>query len=148
MTTRSVKELLADPAFREQLAKGIAEDIANRQRQRADFLRSETFTHMVAALRDNPNPVRVASEDIARAPDRVKTETGWTFASEADLQLFFDVLASPHADTVEAGSRTEDKDCMFDNCSFRHYGLHVWMMSGQGTVTTISNLAAVASQAA
>lgn len=146
MPTPSIKELLADPAFREQLAKGFAEDMANRRRQREDFLRSETFMRMVAALRDNPSPVRVDSEEIAYFPDRVKAAVGWTFASEADVRLFFDVVASPDADTVEAGSRTEDEDCMFDNCSFRHYGLQVWMMSGQGTVISISNLVAIAGE--
>lgn len=144
MTTRSVKDLMADPEFRAQLQKGFAEDMAARKRQREAFLASETFTRMVAALRDNPNPLRVDSEEIAYFADRVKAEVGWTFATEEDIRMFFNVVACPHAETVEAGSQSEDDDCMFDNCSFRHFGLSVWMMFGQGTAICISNPAAVA----
>lgn len=143
MTTRSIKELLADPEFLEKLAKGVEEEMAQRRREREEFAASETFTRMVAALRDNPEPLRVDSEEVAYFADRVKAQVGWTFATENDIRLFFDIVASPNADTVEPGSLTEDDDCMFDNCSFRHHGLHVWMMSGQGTVISVYNTAAI-----
>jgi hypothetical protein len=143
MTTRSIKELLADPEFLEQLAKGVEEELTQRRREREEFASSETFTRMIAALRDNPQPVRIDSEEVAYFADRVKAEAGWTFATKNDIRLFFDIVASPNADTVEPGSLKEDDDCMFDNCSFWHYGLHVWMMSGQGTAISVYNKAAI-----
>jgi hypothetical protein len=142
MTTRSIKELLADPEFLEQLAKGVEEELTQRRREREQFVSSQTFQRMVAALRDNPQPLRVDSEEIAYFAERVKAAVGWEFATENDVRLFFDVVGSPNADTVEPGSLTEDEDCMFDNCSFWHYGLYVWMMSGQGTAISICNKAA------
>lgn len=142
MTTRSIKELLADPEFLEQLAKGVEEELTQRRREREEFASSQTFQRMVATLRDDPLPLRVDSEEIAYFADRVKAEVGWTFATENDVRLFFDVVGSPNADTVEPGSLKEDDDCMFDNCSFWHYGLYVWMMSGQGTAISIYNKAA------
>lgn len=143
MTTRSIKELLADPEFRKNLAQGLEDEMAQRRREREEFAASQTFIRMAAVLRENPNPVRVDSEEVSYFADRVKAEVGWTFATKNDIRLFFDVVASPNAETVEPGSRTEDEDCMFDNCSFRHFGLHVWMMSGQGTAISIYNMAAV-----
>jgi len=146
MATRSIKELLADPEFLDKVAEGVAQDMAARRQARVDFLHSETFNRMTVSLRDNTEPVSIHSEDVSYFAERVKGEAGWEFATDSDIRLFFDIIASPDADTVEPGSLTVDEDCMFENCSFKNHGLHVWMMSGQGTVISVSNDAAFRSR--
>ena len=135
MTTAALAAL-ADPAF---IAE-ISAQISARQEQRATFGRSEVFRRMVKALTSQAEPVAVDSEEASYFPDRVRVTAGWDFASAEDITLFFAVMSDAYADTVTPGSRVEDDDNPFDNCSFQHFGLHVSVMSGQGTFIRISNI--------
>ena len=116
----------------------VASMIAARQ-VRADFLAGAVFERMLAAVRDCPLPRAVDDEALAYFPEKTKASLGWEFATKEDIRHFIDIVANPDADTVEPGSLTNDAECTFDNCTFRHYGVNVWMMFGQGTAVSIFN---------
>lgn len=141
MNNEMVRKLLADPEFLKQAAREYEEKLEKDRRAKDEFIQSTTFQQMVAALRNNPTPVSVSCDDIAYRPDKVKAEAGWNFATQEDMDMFVKVLAHASADTVTPGSHSEDDDCMFDNTSFGHYGLHVFVMHGQGSFVRISNRA-------
>jgi len=139
MNNEMLKRLLADPEFLEQAARDYEKKLEQERHAKNEFIQSATFQQMVAALRDNPAPVSVSCDDIAYQTDKVKAEAGWDFATREDMDMFVKVLAHSSADTVTPGSHSEDEDCMFDNTSFEHYGLNVFVMHGQGSFVRISN---------
>lgn len=132
----ALDQVLAAPDFQANLLAHVL----GRRQERAAFGRSEVFQRMVAALTSQVERVAVDSEEAAYFPDRVRATAGWAFASVENIKLFFAVMSDAHAETVTPGSRVEDDDNPFDNCSFRHFGLHVNVMSGQGTFIRISNV--------
>jgi hypothetical protein len=131
----ALDQVLAAPDFQASL---VAHILARRE-ERAAFARSDVFKRMVAALTGQAQTVAIDSEEAAYFPDRLRATAGWEFASAEDIKLFFAVIAEAHAETVTPGSLTADEDNPFDNCSFQHYGLHVRVMSGQGTFIRVSN---------
>lgn len=139
MNTPSVQaaldQVLAAPDFQ---ASVLAHILARRE-ERAAFGRSDTFQRMAKALTSQRESVAVDSEEASYFPDRVRATAGWDFASAEDIKLFFAVMSDAHAETVTAGSLSEDDDNPFDNCSFQHFGLNVRVMSGQGTFIRISS---------
>lgn len=131
----ALDQVLAAPDFQANMLAHIL----GRRQERATFGCSEVFLRMVKALTSQPESVAVDSEEAAYFPDRVRATAGWDFASAEDIKLFFAVMSDAHAETVTPGSLTEDEDNPFDNCSFQHHGLHVSVMSGQGTFIRISS---------
>jgi hypothetical protein len=126
-------EAIKNPEFVAQLS---AQMLA-RQELRAAFARGDVFSRMVNALKSQGN-VAVDNQEVAYFPDRVRAQTGWDFATEEDMTLFFAVISDSYAETVVPGSRGEDEDNPFCNCHFEHFGLHVRVMSGQGTFISVS----------
>lgn len=123
-------------------AAAAAEQYLARLREREAFAQGETFARMLSALRDVSEPLAVDEESLAYYPQETKARVGWDFATEADVRLFIDIVADPQAATVEPGSMGSEDECSFPNCSFRHHGLNVWMMFGQGTAVSVYNDAA------
>ncbi len=140
MTARPLQTLSAEQL--QAVAASFVENMRAKAREREAFAQGETFARMRAALLEAAMPMAVDEESLAYYPQQTKARVGWEFASEADVRLFIDIVADPQAPTVEPGSLSSDADCPFSNCSFRHLGLNVWMMFGQGTAVSIYNDAA------
>lgn len=117
----------------------FAAELRAKRDAREAFAKSDTFNRMLEAFKGQCEHLVVDSEEVSYFPDKVRTTAGWEFATKEDIDQFFDVVSDSGADTVEAGSVTEDEDCPFDNSQFRHFGLTVYRMSGQGTIITIHN---------
>lgn len=105
----------------------------------AEFIASDTFLQMRQALITNPKAVTLDSEEFSYFPERAKKAAGWEFATPEDIKLFWDIVADPQASTVEQGSVLWTTKNGFGNCTFQHYGLHVWLLTGQGTCLSVSN---------
>lgn len=110
----------------------------DKEAKRKEFVASETFTRMLTALRDSPLPKSVDSDSLSYFPERTLAHAGWEFASAQDAIDFMDVVGDPDAKTIE-GQATSDEDISFGNFQFRHHGLNVFMMFGQGTIVSIYN---------
>lgn len=127
--------LANDASFIERYAQHLREE-ADAQHQ---FMVSDTFYQMCEALRSSP-ALRVAdSEMLSFGGQDALQELGWGFATPDDVRRFFDGMGAVSAPTVEPGSYSEDSNGSFFCCSFRHFGLRVSMMFGQGTAITVSN---------
>ena len=127
------------PEVLRKAAQAVLERMRLEQQARADFAQSARFEQMLAALRDNPNPLAFTEEDLAYYREETLARLGWSDATEQELRHFVDVVAYPDAPGVQ--ELTSDKECPFGNCSFVHYGLHVRMLFGQGTAVFVCNQA-------
>lgn len=128
-------EVLRNP---ESMAQFEAELRAKRDARKA-FAESETFARMLEAFKGQSEHISIDNEEAAYFPDKVRAAAGWEFATKEDIDHFFCVVADEGAPTVEQDSIGEDEDCSFDNSQFRHFGLSVFRMSGQGTFIRIYN---------
>lgn len=131
----------------DRLNTSLIERFIRAKKERETFIAGPVFQRMVRALRDSPKPRSADLEELSYFPER-KSSLGWEFAEELEIKLFFDVVGDPLAPTVEPASMSQDADCPFQNCAFRHFGLNVWMMFGQGTALVVANDAAVSSSVA
>ena len=65
--------------------------------------------------------------------DKVREQYGWNDISTDDIDMFINVMSCQRLGMPENFNPEEDDDCMFENSSFVKKGIHVFMMSGQGT---------------
>lgn len=137
-----VKTAPMTSASSDQLSTSLIECLFRQKKERETFLAGPVFPRMVSALRDSQEPRSADLEELSYFPER-KCLLGWDFADESEIKLFFDVVGDPLAPTVEPASLSRDADCPFQNCTFRHFGLNVWMMFGQGTALVVANDASV-----
>lgn len=119
--------------------RALAAKIQERQERKQAFLRSGTFLRMRNALATAPGPVSVDTEDVKYYFHKTCQHVGWGFACEEDVRQFFDIIGDSEAATVEPGSLAEDPASSFGRFTFRHYGLHVAVLIGQGSIITVSN---------
>lgn len=138
MNNAMVKLALEALRTDDSIAAFEAELQAKRDARQA-FAESETFKRMLEAFKGQSEHISIDSEEASYFPDKVKAAAGWEFATEADIDHFFCVVADEGAPTVEQDSFSEDDDGSFDNSQFRHFGLNVFRMSGQGTFIRIHN---------
>lgn len=136
MTPReAMAKVLADPDFMAQLTA----DILAKRAALTAFRDGDLFRRMLTTFIGQPEACSIDSEEAAYFIDRVQKTAGWEFVTKADIDMFFRVVADPHADSAEKDSLSEDKECAFDNVDFRNHGLTVRMLFGQGTFICISN---------
>jgi hypothetical protein len=133
--TQEALALLRTPEFQEQLL----EHMRAKDREKEEFAASDTFRRMCEALLSQPLRAGTDNEDVAYFEADVKARLGWDFATTEDIQMFFRVVGDPQAATVEPGSFKEDPTSRFSGCNFRHFGLEVFMMFGQGAFVSIGN---------
>jgi len=136
-----VLELLRSPDFAASLIAGLQAKITQRKEKREAFIRSDTFKRMCDILTSSKEPLELDSEETAYFLDEVTLRLGWEFATEDDVNAFFDAVADPAADTIVVDATTEDPAASFESLSFQHFGLQVFMLFGQGTFVQISNTA-------
>jgi hypothetical protein len=133
--TREAFAFVRIPEFLEMaLADGRA-----KKKEQADFLASETFRLICEAITTKPECAGFDSEEVSYFADEVKARLGLDFATKEDIRMFVKVVGDPQAPTVEPDSFKQDPDSSFGGCTFRHFGLEVFMMFGQGTFVSISN---------
>ena len=134
--TPLIKKRLQKAAFVEKLKLQYLALAAKE----AAFIASDTFLRMRQALLTNPKAVTLDSEEFSYFPERAKKAAGWEFATPDDIKLFWDIVVDPQALTVEPSTLvwTTTKNG-FDSCTFQHYGLYAWLLTGQGTCLSVSN---------
>lgn len=132
---KRVEAILANPNFLDQ----VGEMARARARAERAFAASETFQRMLAAVHALPRPVQLMKESFAFYPERAKAEAGWSFASDAEVDLFFAAMSDLHGAAVEPGSYRSDESNMFPNYSLRQHGLQVTVMTGQGVDIRITS---------
>lgn len=130
-----------DKNIMESVAASLLGSLREKQRARQAFIDSTTFALMLGTLRDSPGARSVSTEDLSYHLEETRTRLGWSFATEQDIKDFMDVVGDPDASSID-GTVEVDPENPFLNASFRHYGLNVFFMTGQGTFVTISNDAA------
>ena len=121
----------------------LAQSLIDKEAKRKAFVASETFARMLSALRDSPLPKWIDSDTLAYFPEKTLASAEWGFASVQDALDFMDVVGDADAETLERKA-TSDDTMTFGNFQFRHHGLNVFIMFGQGTIVSVYNDAAKA----
>ena len=127
-----------DKALLKSAAASVLKSIMDRKKAQQAFVEGPTFARMISTLRDTSDARSVSSEQISYKMEETRTSLGWSFATEEDINLFMNVLGNPQASTIE-GEVKSDETNQFYNASYRHYGLNVFFMTGQGTFVTVFN---------
>lgn len=144
MTTRLssqdvMRQLLADPATIERLAR----EHLDKQRQAKDardaFIASPTFTGMLAMLTDAPEGLGFDNEELAYFPEQVVQRVWQNRYTVADTERLLDVLTHPSDAEVPPDSKTTDPELLFFNQRYTFHGVMVSILSGQGTIVAVHN---------
>lgn len=121
----------------------LKEKLMAEARERNEFLSGLTFARMIALLRDTQTPICIDGDDLAYFAEQTKPQLGWEWVTDVEIDLFMSAISDESAKTVEPGSLSSDTSKEFGNFSFRHFGLNIDVVFGQGTCITITNDAAV-----
>lgn len=118
----------------ENFALEYEQEQAQKRKDREIFWNGSLCKKMIADM-INFNQ-KFDSETFAYHPEKVKSQYGWENIANENIDLFMNVMCDSTIGVLE--NQTKDKDCMFDNRNFVKSGIHVFIMSGQGTFIRLS----------
>lgn len=118
----------------EKFALEYEQKQVQKRKEKEIFWNSELCKKMIAdMIKVNQD---FDSETLAYQPEKVKSQYEWGDIDNGDINLFMNVMCDSTIGIIE--NEGEDEECMFDNRSFVKSGIHVFMMSGQGTFIRLS----------
>ena len=133
-----VHRLKEDPTFLDDAIRKYGEELQKEHLVQAAFVASPVFQSIADAIRSRPPTEYFDSETASYFPDRMKQALNLPDLTKDDLNRFFNAMGQSSA--ADEGSLTEDDGCAFPNCQYRIHGLSVSLLSGQGTIITVTRV--------
>ena len=127
----------------DEAVASLFKELCEQDAHRLAFIAGPQCAAIRSAIANNPAPVVLDREHFFEFTEQAKQAAGVSFASDAEVALFIDVVSNQRAATVSPGRHELDSPLAFDTCWFRNFGLNVHLTIGLVNAVRILNNAAV-----
>lgn len=115
----------------ETFAKNFHEKMRQDKQDKIDFWNSDLCNRMIESILK----VKEAfdTETFSYFPEKIKNLYSWNDISNENIEQFIRVMADNTLGLPKGHEPQIDNDCTFENYFFVKRGIHVFILSGQGT---------------